>query len=162
MKSKSNYIIMKEKIKYLGDDIESVYDTIHYMMKSDGDNQLIKKFDIQMNRIDSIIYHVLLDFLIDNEYYILADRFFENCVDQNIDIENEYERESILSCFMTYFDVKEYRKVDYYLNKGFDISVHEPWLSAFLNDDEYSEVIHYIALYNRKIKVEKIKSRMKN
>ena len=153
---------MKRKIKYMWDDIESVYNSIHYMMKSDYKNQLLEKFDIQMNRLDSEVYYVLLDFLVDNEYYLLADRLFDNCVIQKVDIESEFESESMLGCFMTYFEAKEYSKVNYYLDKGFDINVHQPWLLKFLTDQEYCELMDYIMLYERKMKVVSIKSKMKN
>lgn len=153
---------MKGKIKYKWDDIVSVYNSIHNLMKSPNNDQLLEKFDVQMNRIDSEIYHVLLDFLVDNEYYVLADRLFENCVIQNVDIESEFESESILSCFMTYFESKEYTKVNYYLDKGFDISVHQPWLLKFLTDEEYRDVMDYISLYERKTKIISIKSRIRD
>ncbi len=153
---------MKRKIKYKWDDIDSVYNSIHNLMKSPNNDQLLEKFDVQMNRIDSEIYHVLLDFLVDNEYYVLADRLFENCVIQNVDIESEFESESILSCFMTYFESKEYTKVNYYLDKGFDISVHQPWLLKFLTDEEYRDVMDYISLYERKTKIISIKSRIRD
>ena len=153
---------MKRKIKYKWDDIDSVYNSIHNLMKSPNNDQLLEKFDVQMNRIDSEIYHVLLDFLVDNEYYVLADRLFENCVIQNVDIESEFESESILSCFMTYFESKEYTKVNYYLDKGFDISVHQPWLLKFLTDEEYRDVMDYISLYERKTKIISIKTRIRD
>lgn len=153
---------MKRKIKYQWDHIDSVYYSIHNLMKSPNNDQLLEKFDVQMNRIDSEIYHVLLDFLVDNEYYVLADRLFENCVIQNVDIESEFESESILSCFMTYFESKEYTKVNYYLDKGFDISVHQPWLLKFLTDEEYRDVMDYISLYERKTKIISIKSRIRD
>lgn len=70
---------MKRKIKYKWDDIVSVYNSIHNLMKSPNNDQLLEMFDTQMNRIDSEVYYVLMDFLVDNEYYVLADRLFENC-----------------------------------------------------------------------------------
>ena len=153
---------MKRKIKYKWDDIDSVYNSIHNLMKSENKNKLLEMFDTQMNRIDSEVYYVVLDFLVDNEYYVLADRLFENCVIQNVDIESEFESESILSCFMTYFESKEYTKVNYYLDKGFDISVHQPWLLKFLTDEEYRDVMDYISLYERKTKIISIKSRIRD
>jgi len=154
---------MKRKIKYIVDDIESVYNAIHNLMKINNKGQyekLYTGFDKLMDRIDSTIYYVLFDFLVDNGYYILADRLFENCISQNIDFVSEFESESMLSCFMTYFEAKEYEKVNYYLKKGFDINVHQPWLLVFLNAKEYSEIMDYITQYNRRIKIERIKSKI--
>lgn len=68
----------------------------------------------------------------------------------------------MLDCFMTYFEAKEYTKVNYYLDKGFDISVHQPWLLKFLTDEEYRDVMDYISLYERKTKIISIKSRIRN
>lgn len=152
---------MTRKIKYHWDDIESVYNSIHNLMKYQQQKQLLKKFDRQMNKIDPIIYYLLLDFLVENEYYVLADRLFENCANQKVDIESEFESESMLDCFMTYFEAKEYNKVNYYLDKGFDINVHQPWLLVFLTDEEYCELMDYIDLYNRKVKIGRIKSKIK-
>lgn len=152
---------MKRKIMYQWDDIETIYNSIHKLMKSQNKNQLLEKFDTQMNRVDFQIYYVLLDFLIDNEYYILADRFFENCAIQKVDIEVQFESQSVLSCLMTYFEAKEFCKVNYYLDKGFDISVHQPWLLVFLTNEEYSDVMKYIDLHKRKVKINRIKSNIK-
>jgi len=63
---------------------------------------------------------------------------------------------------MTYFDAKQFKKVDYFLNNGFDISVHIPWLVILLDEAEYNEVMGYIDLYNRKVKIGKIKSKILN
>ena len=115
-----------------------------------------------MNRIDSEVYYVLMDFLVDNEYYVLADRLFENCEIQKVDIQSKFESESMLDCFMTYFEAKEYTKVNYYLDNGFDISVHQPWLLKFLTDQEYSDVLDYITLCERKTKIISIKSRIRD
>lgn len=153
---------MKRKIKYKWDDINSVYNSIHNLMKSPNNDQLLEMFDTQMNRIDSEVYYVLMDFLVDNEYYVLADRLFENCEIQKVDIQSKFESESMLDCFMTYFGAKEYTKVNYYLDKGFDISVHQPWLLKFLTDQEYSDVLDYITLCERKTKIISIKSRIRD
>ena len=153
---------MKRKIKYKWDDIVSVYNSIHNLMKSPNNDQLLEMFDTQMNRIDSEVYYVLMDFLVDNEYYVLADRLFENCEIQKVDIQSKFESESMLDCFMTYFEAKEYTKVNYYLDKGFDISVHQPWLLKFLTDQEYSDVLDYITLCERKTKIISIKSRIRD
>ena len=152
---------MKRKIKYHWDDMESVYNSIHNLMKYPNKERLLEKFEKQMNRIDSQVYYVLLDFLVDNEYYVLADRLFENCANQKVDIESEFESESMLGCFMTYFEAKKYNKVNYYLDKGFDINLHQPWLLIFLTDEEYCELMNYIDLYNRKVKIVRIKSKIK-
>ena len=53
-------------------------------------------------------------------------------------------------------------KVNYYLDNGFDISVHQPWLLKFLTDEEYRDVIDYITLCERKTKIISIKSRIRD
>jgi hypothetical protein len=131
-------------------------------MKSPNNDQLLEMFDTQMNQIDSEIYHVLLDFLVDNEYYVLADRLFDNCEIQKVEIQSKFESESMLDCFMTYFEAKEYTKINYYLDNGFDISVHQPWLLKFLTDEEYRDVLDYITLYERTTYIIRIKSRIRN
>jgi len=153
---------MKSKIRYEWDDIQPVYNEIHKLLKINKESEMINKFDIQMNRVHPVVYFVLLDFLIDNEYYLFADRYFENCVSQGVDIQSQLDSESALDSFMTYFDAKQFKKVDYFLNNGFDISVHIPWLVILLDEAEYNEVMGYIDLYNRKVKIGKIKSKILN
>lgn len=151
---------MKSKIKYEWDDIQPVYNAIHELMKINDKNDIYTRFDKQMNRVDPVIFDVLLDFLIDNEYYLLADRFFENCANQNFDIHSQFNSESALDSFMTYFEAKQYTKVDYYLENGFDINDHVEWLLIFLDNAEFSELMNYIDLYNRKVKIDRIKSKI--
>lgn len=151
---------MKRKIKYAWDDIQPVYKAIHELMKINDKNEIYTRFDKQMNLVDPVIFDVLLDFLIDNEYYLLADRFFENCANQNVNIKSQFNSESALDSFMTYFDAKQYTKVDYYLYNGFDINDHVEWLLIFLDNAEFNEVMNYIDLYNRKVKIGKILSKI--
>lgn len=153
---------MKRKVSDLDENHESVYNSIHKLVKIKDKSKLFKKFDIQMKmyRIDHTIYCDLLDFLVDNEYYILADRLIENCVNQNVDMDRLLRGDYSLLHFMTHFRANEYAKLDYYLKNGFDFGIDENWLVFFLDEIEYYEVLNYINLYNRRMKIERIRLKM--
>lgn len=154
---------MKRKNSHLRVKIESATNLIYKLVKVRDKIRSFDKHKMQVIKMEYKIYQELLDLfelLVDNEYYNLTDRFIKNCICQNVDMDHLLITDCGLGYFMLHFRAKHYTKLNYYLKNGFDLSIDENWFLFFVDENEYYEVMNYIKLYNRRMKIERIRLKM--